>query len=97
MVMTYRSSVDNDPHVLAARILDAKPLTDEPTAIRTANILNEITYAVNRLLKDHPQSKTHSRRNPPANAILFAVLDNSKVPTLKTSIKSKADLSPVLR
>ncbi|MHA1839483.1 MAG: 2,3-bisphosphoglycerate-independent phosphoglycerate mutase [Candidatus Ranarchaeia archaeon] len=63
---------DTDPHEPQRPILEAKPLTNEPSAIRTANILNELTYRVHRILDSHPLNKARIEKGLlPANILLF--------------------------
>jgi len=73
---------DTDPHKIGMRVLESKPLIDSPEAKRTANIVNEFTREVYKLLKDHPLNKSRVKRGlPPANILLVrgaGVLPNVK-------------------
>ncbi|MHA2059272.1 MAG: 2,3-bisphosphoglycerate-independent phosphoglycerate mutase [Candidatus Ranarchaeia archaeon] len=66
-----REVSDVDPHQVGERIHDAKPLTDEPSAVRTANILNELTYSIHRALKDLPLNDIRKQKGDlPVNVVL---------------------------
>ncbi|MCS7385547.1 MAG: 2,3-bisphosphoglycerate-independent phosphoglycerate mutase [archaeon GB-1867-005] len=60
-----------DPGRTGVRVLEAKPLTNDPSAIRTAKALNEFTMKSHEILMRHPANKRRTSRGlPPANIVL---------------------------
>lgn len=63
---------DSDPHHDNFPIQIVRPCDATPEALRTANILNELTRKFHGILESHPTNiKRKSRGLLPANAILF--------------------------
>jgi len=63
---------DSDPKKTGKPVLKVEPLENTAEAVKTAEILNELTKHFHRVLKNHPVNKERARKGlPPANIILF--------------------------
>jgi len=61
---------DTDPGKVGQPLLKAKPLTGE--ALKTAEVVNEVTAEIRRKLKGHPLNRERAKRKLlPANAVVF--------------------------
>ena len=61
---------DTDPGKVGQPLLKAEPLTDE--ALKTAEVVNEVTAEIRRRLEGHPMNRKRVKRKlPPANAAIF--------------------------
>ncbi len=63
---------DTDPHAEGVRVLRCVPRSEDPAAVRMAEVVNEFSERVYKLLEDCPiNSERKSRGLPPANAVLL--------------------------
>ncbi len=63
---------ENDPHKTGTLIPEAKPLVDDPRAVKTAAAVNEFTRKSYEVLKDHPVNRDRiAAGKPPANIVLL--------------------------
>ncbi len=78
---------DTDPHETGVPVAESKPLDpNDPKAVKTAKILNEITKRSYQVLKDHPANKRRMEKGlPPANIVLLrgAGVLRKPLPTLQ--------------
>ncbi|MEM0204530.1 MAG: 2,3-bisphosphoglycerate-independent phosphoglycerate mutase [Nitrososphaerota archaeon] len=62
---------DIDPHKTGVKFLHSRPLTDSPTAKKTADTLNEFVEISSKILAEHDINKRREKRGQPlANIIL---------------------------
>jgi len=67
-----RAVTETDPHKAGALVPEARALTDEAAAKRTAAAMNEFTKKSYEVLKDHPVNKERIKAGkPPANIVLI--------------------------
>lgn len=56
---------DSDPKKVGKPVLTVKPLENTAEAVKTAEILNELTKRFRRVLKNHPVNKERARKGLP--------------------------------
>ena len=76
---------DADPHKTGVKMLKAKPLTNQRSAEKTAEIVNELVEQSHRILRDLPLNKKREKMGePPANILLLrGAAKKPDIPTLK--------------
>ncbi len=81
---------NTDPGKTGLKVLTSKPLINDPSAIKTANALNEFTLKTYELLNNHPLNKKRIDKGlPPANIILCR--GAGKLPKIK-SVRDKFNI-----
>lgn len=78
---------DADPHKVGLKVEKVKALTDDESARRTAEIVNEFIQRSHQILKNLPVNKRREReRKPPANIVLL------RGASIKPKIKSLREI-----